>query len=119
MRSHPVTLRVPPLLEKEGSFQPTTTLIQPQQYLVFLHLIRRFHGHLFDHGIGRCLYNILHFHGFQHQQGLTAFDQVAFEQDHRVGGQAAQEEPGLALQRTSPTVSGVYVRGLTGSNWVR
>ena len=29
--------------------------------------------------------------------------------------QAALEEPGLALQRTSPTVSGVFVRGLTGS----
>lgn len=29
--------------------------------------------------------------------------------------QAAQEEPGLELQRTSPTVSGVFVRGLTGS----
>jgi outer membrane receptor protein involved in Fe transport len=29
--------------------------------------------------------------------------------------QAAVEEPGLGLQRTSPTISGVFVRGLTGS----
>lgn len=29
--------------------------------------------------------------------------------------QAAQEEEGVHLQRTSPTVSGVYIRGLTGN----
>ncbi|HUQ33109.1 MAG TPA: TonB-dependent receptor [Pyrinomonadaceae bacterium] len=30
--------------------------------------------------------------------------------------QAADEEPGLALQRTSPTIGGIFVRGLTGKN---
>ena len=29
--------------------------------------------------------------------------------------QAVEEEPGLALQRTSPTIGGVFVRGLTGN----
>jgi outer membrane receptor protein involved in Fe transport len=32
-----------------------------------------------------------------------------------VVAQVALEEPGLALQRTSPTISGIYVRGLTGN----
>jgi outer membrane receptor protein involved in Fe transport len=32
-----------------------------------------------------------------------------------VVAQVAQEEPGLALQRTSSTISGIYVRGLTGN----
>ncbi|HWQ03164.1 MAG TPA: carboxypeptidase regulatory-like domain-containing protein, partial [Candidatus Nitrosotenuis sp.] len=32
-----------------------------------------------------------------------------------VVAQAAAEEPGLALQRTSPTIAGIYVRGLTGN----
>ncbi|MCA1591540.1 MAG: TonB-dependent receptor [Acidobacteria bacterium] len=30
--------------------------------------------------------------------------------------QVAQEEPGLALQRTSPTIAAIFVRGLTGKN---
>jgi outer membrane receptor protein involved in Fe transport len=30
--------------------------------------------------------------------------------------QVADEEPGLALQRTSPTIGGIFVRGLTGKN---
>ena len=30
-------------------------------------------------------------------------------------GQAFEEEPGVALQRTSPTMAGVFVRGLTGN----
>ncbi len=30
--------------------------------------------------------------------------------------QVANEEPGLALQRTSPTIGGIFVRGLTGKN---
>lgn len=32
-----------------------------------------------------------------------------------VVAQAAAEEPGLALQRTSPSIAGVFVRGLTGN----
>jgi outer membrane receptor protein involved in Fe transport len=32
-----------------------------------------------------------------------------------VTAQAAQEEPGVQLQRTSPTIAGVYVRGVTGA----
>jgi outer membrane receptor protein involved in Fe transport len=32
-----------------------------------------------------------------------------------VVAQAVQEEPGVALQRTSPTMAGVFVRGLTGN----
>ncbi|HWR36478.1 MAG TPA: TonB-dependent receptor [Clostridia bacterium] len=32
-----------------------------------------------------------------------------------VTAQAAQEEEGVTLQRTSPTISGVFVRGLTGN----
>ena len=32
-----------------------------------------------------------------------------------VTAQVASEEPGLFLQRTSPTIAGIYVRGLTGN----
>jgi len=32
-----------------------------------------------------------------------------------VTAQVAQEEPGVQLQRTSPTLGGIYVRGLTGA----
>ncbi len=37
------------------------------------------------------------------------------ERSVTVVAQAAAEEAGLALQRTSPSISGVYVRGLTGN----
>ncbi|MGH9816605.1 MAG: TonB-dependent receptor [Candidatus Acidiferrales bacterium] len=32
-----------------------------------------------------------------------------------VTAQVAQEEPGVQLQRTSPTIAGIYVRGVTGA----
>jgi outer membrane receptor protein involved in Fe transport len=38
------------------------------------------------------------------------------ERSEAVLAQAVIEEAGLALQRTSPTLAGVYVRGLTGNN---
>ena len=34
---------------------------------------------------------------------------------HAVTAQVAAEEPGLHLQRTSPTIGGIYVRGFTGN----
>lgn len=37
------------------------------------------------------------------------------ERIQAVTAQAAQEEPGVQLQRTSPTIAGIYVRGVTGS----
>lgn len=37
------------------------------------------------------------------------------ERVHSVTAQAANEEVGVALQRTSPTIGGIYVRGLTGN----
>jgi len=43
---------------------------------------------------------------------------TAEEIEHRamaVLGQAVSQEPGVALQRTSPTMAGVFVRGLTGN----
>lgn len=35
---------------------------------------------------------------------------------HSVLAEVANEEPGLALQRTSPTIGAIFVRGLTGKN---
>jgi outer membrane receptor protein involved in Fe transport len=37
------------------------------------------------------------------------------ERAHSVTAQVANEEVGLAVQRTSPTMSGIFVRGLTGN----
>lgn len=37
------------------------------------------------------------------------------ERVHSVTAQLANEEVGVALQRTSPTISGIFVRGLTGN----
>ena len=37
------------------------------------------------------------------------------ERVHTVTAQVATEEVGVALQRTSPTIGGIYIRGLTGN----
>ena len=38
-----------------------------------------------------------------------------WERVHAVTAQVANEEVGVSLQRTSPTIGGIYVRGLTGN----
>jgi hemoglobin/transferrin/lactoferrin receptor protein len=49
-------------------------------------------------------------------QSVNVIDREAIrERSEAVLAQAAVEEAGLALQRTSPTLAGVYVRGLTGN----
>jgi outer membrane receptor protein involved in Fe transport len=45
---------------------------------------------------------------------LISQDEIAFRAT-TVLGQAFNEETGVALQRTSPTMAGVFVRGLTGN----
>jgi hemoglobin/transferrin/lactoferrin receptor protein len=49
------------------------------------------------------------------QQINVINDEVIAERVKTVTAQIALEEPGLALQRTSPTMSGIFVRGLTGN----
>jgi hemoglobin/transferrin/lactoferrin receptor protein len=49
------------------------------------------------------------------QQVNVINDEVIAERVKTVTAQIALEEPGLALQRTSPTMSGIFVRGLTGN----
>ena len=49
-------------------------------------------------------------------QAVTLIDRIAIEQRAKtVVAQIASEEPGLAWQRTSPTISGIFIRGLTGN----
>ncbi len=42
-------------------------------------------------------------------------DEAIRQRTTAVLAQVAEEEPGLALQRTSPTIGGIFVRGLTGN----
>lgn len=49
------------------------------------------------------------------QQVNVINEHVIAERVKSVTAQIALEEPGLALQRTSPTMSGIFVRGLTGN----
>ncbi|MBI1789657.1 MAG: TonB-dependent receptor [Acidobacteria bacterium] len=49
-------------------------------------------------------------------QAVSLIDRSAIEQRAKtVVAQIANEEPGLAWQRTSPTISGIFIRGLTGN----
>ena len=49
-------------------------------------------------------------------QAVSLIDRKAIEQRAKtVVAQVANEEPGLAWQRTSPTISGIFIRGLTGN----
>jgi len=49
-------------------------------------------------------------------QSVNVIEKEAIrERSEAVLAQAAVEEAGLALQRTSPTLAGIYVRGLTGN----
>lgn len=49
-------------------------------------------------------------------QGVNVVDGSEIrERVHAVTAQVAQEEPGVQLQRTSPTIAGIYVRGVTGT----
>lgn len=49
-------------------------------------------------------------------QAVSLIDRTAIEQRAKtVVAQVANEEPGLAWQRTSPTISGIFIRGLTGN----
>ncbi len=49
-------------------------------------------------------------------QAVNIINEAALEQRAKaVLAQVANEEPGLALQRTSPTIGGIFVRGLTGN----
>lgn len=49
------------------------------------------------------------------QQINVINEEVIAERVKAVTAQIALEEPGLALQRTSPTMGGIFVRGLTGN----
>jgi outer membrane receptor protein involved in Fe transport len=50
-------------------------------------------------------------------QSVNAIPEDAIRQRATaVLAQVANEEPGVALQRTSPTIGGIFVRGLTGKN---
>ncbi len=49
------------------------------------------------------------------QQVNLISERRLFERTTTVLAQAAQEETGLQLQRTSPTIGGIFVRGLTGA----
>jgi hemoglobin/transferrin/lactoferrin receptor protein len=52
-------------------------------------------------------------------QQVNVLDEQSLEQRAAsVLSQAFREEPGLQLQRTSPTIGGVFVRGLTGAKVV-
>lgn len=48
------------------------------------------------------------------QVNVISQDEIA-QRAKQVIAQAAYEEPGITLQRTSPTIAGIYVRGLTGN----